>query len=211
MKRNKLNAESPAKCVVQKYARDSKWGVRLTRRDFIKYSSGAIACTYLGALGTGCGGDGGDATNTGALEWPIEVGVFTTVQRQILPAAIPDGTPEINPSDLALYSEYGYTDWESGPGLPCTLRLELMASGYVAASNAGRLLSFFTMTDIHIADKESPAQPLYIGWSSVYGPSSAGMSSAYSPVLLASTQVLDAAIQTINALHRESPFDFGVS
>lgn len=28
-----------------------------------------------------------------------------------------------------------------------------------------QLLSFFTITDIHIADKESPAQPLYIGWS----------------------------------------------
>ncbi len=37
------------------------------------------------------------------------------------------------------------------------------------------------------------------------------MSSAYSPVLLASTQVLDAAVQTINALHNESPFDFGIS
>ena len=38
----------------------------------------------------------------------------------------------------------------------------------------------------------------------------AGMSSAYSPVLLASTQVLDAAVQTINALHQQSPFDFGI-
>ena len=36
------------------------------------------------------------------------------------------------------------------------------------------------------------------------------MSSAYSPVLLASTQVMDAAVQTINALHNIAPFDFGI-
>ena len=37
------------------------------------------------------------------------------------------------------------------------------------------------------------------------------LSSAYSPVILSTTQVLDAAVQTINALHKRSPFDFGIS
>jgi hypothetical protein len=29
--------------------------------------------------------------------------------------------------------------------------------------------------------------------------------------LLSTPQVLDAAVQTINALHRQTPFDFGIS
>ena len=65
------------------------------------------------------------------------------------------------------------------------------------------------MTDIHIADKESPAQANYVGWSAPFGPTL--MSSAYSPVILSTTQVLDAAVQTINALHKKTPFDFGIS
>ena len=84
-----------------------------------------------------------------------------------------------------------------------------MAPGYVKAPNAAHLLSFFTMTDVHIADKESPAQPLYIGWIAENGPNY--NTSAYSPVVLATTHVLDAAVQTINAVHKKSPFDFGIA
>ena len=189
---------------------DSKQCFSLTRRDFVKYSAGTLAAVYLGALTAGCDNGTGNAAHTQAVQWPIEKDVYTTAAQQILPLAISEGTPEINPSDLTLYREYGYSDWETGPGLPPTLRLDLMAPDYVEAPNAALLLSFFTMTDIHIADKESPAQPLYIGWSQAYGPGSSGMSSAYSPVLLASTQVLDAAIQTVNTLHEISPFDFGI-
>jgi metallophosphoesterase (TIGR03768 family) len=205
MKRDKFNGESMGKCDIITNACDSKWGVKLTRRNFVKYSAGALACIYIGGLHTGC--DNGDKE---ALEGSMEDDVYTTAQRQILPVAIPDGTPEINPSDLSLYSKYGYTAWEMGPGQPYTQRLDLMAFGYTPVSGAESLLSFFTMTDIHISDKESPAQPLYIGWSSLYGSSSYMLSSAYSPVLLASTQVLDAAVRTVNVLHRKSPFDFGI-
>ncbi len=67
-----------------------------------------------------------------------------------------------------------------------------------------RLLNFFTITDIHITDKESPAQAIYFGYKG-------GVSSAYSPVMLYTTHVLDAAVQTINALHKKKPFDFGIS
>ena len=183
-------------------------GFRLTRRDFVKYSAGTIACAYLGALNTGCGSS---ATSTQVVQWPISKDVFTTVQQQILPVSLSSSTPVINPRDIARYAELGYSAWQTGPGLPRTRRLDLMPATYGGASHAGHLLSFFTISDIHIADKESPAQPLYIGWAAQYGPASYGMSSAYSPVLLASTQVLDAAVQTINALHKSSPFDFGIS
>ncbi len=145
----------------------------------------------------------------GCILWPISNTVFTTAQQQILPIGLSAGTPQINPADIPLYEQYGYSAWQAGDGLPYEMRAEL-APGYNGASNEARLLSFFTITDIHIADKESPAQPLYVGWSALYGaPTSCG--SAYSPVILSTTHVLDAAIQTVNALHKQSPFDFGIS
>ncbi len=177
----------------------------LTRREFMKLSAGAAAWISLGSFGYGCGGNGG-----GTLEWPIADQVFTTAQQQIMPVGLPPSTPKINPADVPLYAQYGYSAWQAGPGLGYVKRTEL-APGYAGSPNAARLLSFFSLSDIHICDKESPAQANYVGWSAQYGPASAGMSSAYSPVILASTQVLDATIRTINVLHKRAPFDFGIS
>jgi metallophosphoesterase (TIGR03768 family) len=186
---------------------DSKMVCGLTRRDFVKYSAGTVACMYLGTLNTGCT-DSHSSAGTQVEQWPISKEVFTTTQQQILPVPISATAPQLNPRDITLYSEFGYSSWQVGQGLPCTL-WNTIAPDYNDAPHAAHLLSFFTITDIHIADKESPAQPLYIGWMQPYGPT--GISSAYSPVLLASTQVLNAAIQTINAVHKKSPFDFGIS
>jgi hypothetical protein len=136
--------------------------------------------------------------------------VYTTAQRQILPIGLSADTPKISPSEVALYSKYGYSAWQFGAGLPYELRTEL-APGYRGAPNAASLLSFFSISDAHITDKESPAQPLCIGWAAPYGPRSAGLSAIYSPVILSTTQVLDSAVQTINALNRKAPFDFGIS
>lgn len=85
-------------------------------------------------------------------------------------------------------------------------RLDLMPAGYSAppVNNSVQLLHFFTLTDIHIADKETPAQAIVFGYKG-------GNPSAYSPTALMTTQTLDAAIQTINALHTKKPFDFGIA
>ena len=48
-------------------------------------------------------------------------------------------------------------------------------------------------------------------WGSVPGTFGNTNTSAYSPVILSTTHVLDAAVQTINALHKRTPFDFGIS
>jgi hypothetical protein len=155
------------------------------------------------------------------VEWPIAKEVFTTAEQQILPIGLPPDTPPINPADVPLYEQFGYSAWHAGPGTnyspdpdspqPYDKRTEL-APAYTDAPNAARLLSFFSMSDIHLTDKESPAQVLNNGWSAVFGPSSAGLFvSSYSPIILSTTQVLDAAVQTINALHKRSPFDFGIS
>jgi metallophosphoesterase (TIGR03768 family) len=156
-----------------------------------------------------CGSDDNSAPQIN--EWPIAKDVFTTAEQQILPVALSPNTLHIRPGDVSLYEQYGYSAWQKGVPLPHEKRTKL-APGYTNAPNAARLLSFFAITDIHIADKESPAQPIYIGLSAAgYGSGSSMLTSAYSPIILSTIQVLDAAVQTINALHKKSPFDFGIS
>jgi metallophosphoesterase (TIGR03768 family) len=128
---------------------------------------------------------------------------LTTRQQTVRPVIIPVGTPLIYPSNVVNYAVYGYSAWQTGPGVDDGQRLELMQAGYKGATNAARLLNFFTMTDIHITDKESPVQGIYSGYLGIN-------SSAYSPVMLYSTHVLDAAVRAINGLHRQIPFDFGM-
>ena len=132
---------------------------------------------------------------------------LTTRQSTVRPAAM--AASEVAPSDVAAYATSGYSAWVAGPGEDSGRRYDLMPAGYSGSPNAGQLASFFTFSDIHITDKESPAQVPYFGWSSPAG--SAGLSaSAWSPVVLSTTQVLDAAVRTVNALHEQSPLDFGV-
>jgi len=183
-----------------KYNDSSTLGA-VTRRDFVKYSAGTVAYIYLTTLNIGCSSSSSQAT-----QWPILNTVYTTAEQQILPVPVSAGAPQIAPKDLALYTQYNYSSWTRGTGLAHTV-WETIAT---KAPNAAHLLSFFTITDIHITDKESPAQPLYYEWSKPAG-STTMNSSAYSPVILASTHVLDAAVQTINAVHKISPFDFGIS
>ncbi|UZE51564.1 TIGR03768 family metallophosphoesterase [Rhodopseudomonas sp. P2A-2r] len=69
-------------------------------------------------------------------------------------------------------------------------------------------MTFFTISDIHITDKESPNQLIYLQRLHKTLPVSASL---YSGIMLYTTHVLDAAVQTINALHKKEPFDFGIS
>ncbi len=177
----------------------TKFG-ELSRRDFVKYSAGTVACMYLTTLNIGCG-----SSSSQVAQWPISNTVYTTAEQQILPVPVSASAPQIAPKDLTLYTQYNYSSWTRGTGLTHTV-WETMAT---KAPNVAHLLSFFTITDVHIADKESPAQPLYYEWSQA-ADSTTMNSSAYSPVVLATTHVLDAAMQTINAVHKKSPFDFGI-
>ena len=162
--------------------------------------------TALMLLSTLAACGGGDSSSTAVVEWPIAKEVYTTAEQQILPRFLPDGWIIIEPREVDLYEQFLYSKWDTGPGLAYERRADFAPGN--TASGAASLLTFFTITDIHIADKESPAQSNYVGWSAAYG---SGMSSAYSPVILSTTHVLDAAVQTINALHKKKPFDFGIS
>jgi len=136
----------------------------------------------------------------------VELG---TRQQTIIPLNIPPGTPELAPSNVSQYVSSGYAAWEWGSGTNQG-RQFLAQAEYTGATNQARLLSFFSMSDIHITDKESPAQVPFMGWSAAFGEGGMG-ANAYSPVMFDTTYHLDAAVRTINALHRLTPFDFGIS
>jgi len=135
--------------------------------------------------------------------------VPTTREQTILPIAIPDGTPPVAPSNVPLYAVYGYSAWQPGAGTNEGRKLDLMPVGYTGATNSVRLLSFFSMSDVHITDKESPAEAIYFGWVAPFHGGGLYIS-GYSPIILSTTHVLDAAVRTINSLHSQTPFDFGI-
>ena len=145
--------------------------------------------------------------NQSQLErYPIASDVFTTLQKTVVPDSIPPGSETVLPYEISTFKQNGYGSWSYGPGIDSAKRLDIMPANYSGPSvtNSTRLLNFFAMTDIHITDKETPAQVIYLGYKG-------GISSGYSPVMLYTTQVLDAAVQTINAIHKENQFDFGIS
>ena len=129
-----------------------------------------------------------------------------TTAGTVMPIPVPSSSPKLLPTDLAQYSRHGYGKWEIGEGFTPEKRLDLLKKGQHndAAKPVAELLRFFAITDIHISDKETPAQAILYG---VKG----GVSSAYSGVMLYTPHVLDAAIQTVNELHKETPIDFGIS
>jgi metallophosphoesterase (TIGR03768 family) len=153
---------------------------------------------------SGCGSSGSGAP----LSYPIDSNVQTTRQSTIAFDPMTSVTPPINLSDIPNYSQYGYGVWTPGSGIDDGKRTDIMATGYTfpAVNNPTKLLNFFSMSDIHISDKESPVQFIYL--QQILYPF---ITSGYSPVMLSTTHVLDAAIQTVNALHKLNSFDFGIS
>ena len=140
-----------------------------------------------------------------APTYPISTDVQTTRQRTVSPAPIP-GATEIAIGDVAQYDTLGYSHYTFGDPVDYGALLPDGAPVGPYASTE-TLLTYFSISDTHITDKESPAQVLFFGWTGTFGNANLP---AYSPVILYTTQVLDAAAQTINALHAQTPFDFGI-
>lgn len=137
---------------------------------------------------------------------------LTTRKQTITPRYIPPDTPPLAPSNISQYVSSGYGAWDLSPGTNEGRKVDLMPTGYTARANSARLLSFFAMSDIHITDKESPAQAPYLGWSAAFtnnGPGGLNHAS-YSPVIFDTPHHLDAAVRTINTLHEQNHFDFGI-
>ncbi len=140
--------------------------------------------------------------------YPIDTDVFTTLQRTVVPG--PKPSEPIRLDEVSKYGQYGYGGWKFGDPLEVVTRTDIMPALYdpSAVTKKRKLLSFFTITDIHITDKEAPNQLIYLQRLHPTMPTGA---SVYSPIMTSTTHVLDAAVQTINALHKKDPFDFGIS
>ncbi len=184
---------------------------RFSRRLFMKYSIGSIVLSYSGwSLA---------AKNDIFTTYPIDSVVRTTVERMLsfsMPRFVksPNSDSGLSPVELHCvnqYKKYQYGNYAYGPGLPIERRFDLMPEGYNTKNmeRLHRFSSFFTVSDIHITDKQAGNQLIAI--QQLDAEFGAPMTSIYSPTMLTTTQVFDAAIQTANALHATHAFDFGLS
>ena len=174
------------------------------RRDFLKYSVLTTVPVTSGLAMAGCGGGNGPVTR-----YAIASDVFTTLENTVVRGPKPAKAAHLY--DVSTFRQYGYGNWTLGAPLAPEKRTDLMPATYDVSgvSQKARLLSFFTISDIHITDKESPNQLIYLGTQTeAISPFSASL---YSPVMMCTTHMLDAAIQTVNALHAKNPIDFGLS
>jgi metallophosphoesterase (TIGR03768 family) len=186
-----------------------------TRRDFLLYTAGTAGFLYLSTLNTGCGGGGAQASG-----YAIDSKVVKTTDRvlsirQFSKISSPNSGTGLCPlelSQISQYSKYGYGEYTYGSeGLEIVPRYDIVPSVFSSKSRSHlkKFANFFTITDIHITDKEAPNQLIAVQQADpTFG---APMTSIYSPIMMFTTHVLDAAVQTINALHETDPFDFGIS
>lgn len=177
----------------------------LSRRSFLQSSTALVSAASLGAL------LGAPAWGRDVRRYPIERPALTTRERMLaFPASLTPGLSKTELHHVPRYKDFGYGEWSFGSGLPVAQRLELMPAGYAkpASGAVARFIKFFSFSDIHITDKEAPNQLIHFQQNE---PQAVNNTSIYSPVMLYSTQVLDAAVQTVNDLHRRDPFDFGIS
>ena len=209
----------------------------VSRRHFLKYCAGSAAA--LGLQFSPLGTLERVFAAGKAVSYPISSDVRTTLDRTVIakivsqdfpvlpnPSADPPTYASVTPCQISLYTQNGYGEWVQNPeGLPAgpaapynaiDMDTKAVTPDAVPDPLAIKLLSFFTMSDVHICDKESPAQSIYNAYQypdpPYYGTAKpAGGSSSYSGIILYTTHVLDAAVQTINALHKEEPFDFGIA
>jgi metallophosphoesterase (TIGR03768 family) len=140
--------------------------------------------------------------------YPISADVLTTLDQMVLPTPLPPGTKTLLPCQVSQYATNHFGEWTNGAGY-AFVRPDMQTGDVVPSTPdplATTLVTFFTMSDIHIDDKESPAQVPYYGYEN--GP--LANSSSYSAIILYTTHVLDAAVQTVNALHKIQPFDCGI-
>jgi len=131
-----------------------------------------------------------------------QTGPLNTTERTVVP--VDPGTDlTITPENLSIYHYNGYGQWTDGAGVGISVRDDI--AGKMTPSEPGtKLLSFAVITDTHVTDEESPLQVIALGYLSPFP-------SAYSPVSMYSTQVLNAAVHTINEINRASKLNMVLS
>jgi metallophosphoesterase (TIGR03768 family) len=144
-----------------------------------------------------------------APTYPIAAVVYTTLEKTIVPIPLPPDAKPLLPCEVSEYAVNGYGLYNTEGGPSPFVRPDMQTNEVIPSERdplAATLLTFFSLSDTHLTDKESPAQCIYYGYEA--GP--LANISAYSAIILYTTHVLDAAIQTINVLNKRTPFDFGI-
>lgn len=188
-----------------------KLAKQFSRRVFLKYSMSSLSAVTFGSLTFGARSE-----SPKVATYPIRERAVTTLEEMIsFPKSLP-GLSKLQLSEVDQYSVFGYGEWTLGSPLPLMPRRDLLHASHLkqdlVAKNAvirkKKLMRFFTFSDIHITDKEAPNQLIYFQQAERFAINN---TSIYSPVMLYTTHVLDAAVQTVNALHKIDRFDFGMS
>jgi metallophosphoesterase (TIGR03768 family) len=173
-----------------------------------------VVFTFMGYSGTASAQQG--------PTYPISSDISTTREKTIAP--VPPSSGKILLKEVSKFDQFGYGVWKDGKGIDDGKRLDIMPAGYngASATKKAKLLNFFTISDIHITDKESPSQLIFLQqltypnllpkpFDALGHTPWSFETSIYSPVMLYTTHVLDAAVQTVNAIHKKNPIDFGLS
>lgn len=66
----------------------------------------------------------------------------------------PGANQTITPANLSIYHYNGFGEWTYGDGVPMTVRDDI-TGGVTPTREGTTLLSFATISDIHITDEES--------------------------------------------------------
>jgi len=127
---------------------------------------------------------------------------LNTTERTVAPVD-PGANQTITPANLSIYHYNGFGEWTYDDGVPIIVRDDI-TGGATPSGKGTELLSFAAITDIHITDEESPLQVIALGYLRPFP-------SAYSPVSMYSTQVLNAAVKTINTINKEHTLDVVLS
>lgn len=137
-----------------------------------------------------------------AIEIPSVEKAPLTTERTIRPlheVVAPTRNPQV-PELMDAMLEEGMGDWEFAEGVPIATWTMDDATPPPAGASAKMLTRFVFLADTQLADDESPAR--LATWDN---PVIAG---AYRPHEGHECRILNAAVRTINAFHRETPVDF---
>jgi 3',5'-cyclic AMP phosphodiesterase CpdA len=177
----------------------------LSRRFFTLGMAGLGASTVVGCSSSDAPATGGPVTRETFVLPPLS-GVELTTERTIVPGKTrltsPDARSPMNPEARESLLADGFGSYEWGPGEPVQTRLPPGASTPPAAGpSARRLVRLVHVTDIHIADDESPTRmELFDGPRPMDG--------AARPQAPFMGRILNAAVRTVNALNANEPVDF---
>lgn len=135
---------------------------------------------------------------------PLESAELTTSRTLIptrQPAPVTDPRNPLVPGERDALLADGFGDYQFGAGEPVIERTPDGAPAPAPGPNAHRLVRFIHTTDLHLTDDESPVR-----LESFDEPDS--LTSAARPQSAHMGRVINAAVRTVNALHRADPIDF---